>query len=96
MYEGNVLWIFQFSLFIHITAYIDRDYELLFVLIFIPVFSDDSGYLSGYSRINVMDAEVHHSSSTTSLGSSTSSWNSALRLVFWMSSFLFFHQHLCY
>ena len=80
---------FQFSLFIYITAYIDRDYELLFVLIFIPVFSDDSRYLSGYSRINVMDVEVHHSSSTPSSGSSTS-WNSALRLVFWMSSFLFF------
>ena len=70
--------------------YIDRYYELLFVLIFIPVFSDVSGYLSGYSWINVMDVEVHHSSSTTSSGSSTSSWNSALRLVFWMSSFLFF------
>ena len=60
------------------------------MLIFIPVFSDDSGYLSGYSRINVMDVEVHHSSSTPSSGLSTSSWNSALRLVFWMSSFLFF------
>ena len=59
------------------------------MLIFIPVFRDDSGYLSGYFLINVMDVEVHHSSST-SLGSSTSSWNSALRLVFWMSSFLFF------
>ena len=69
--------------------YIDRDYKLLFMLIFIPVFSDDSGYLSGYSRINVMVVEVHHSSSTTSSGSSTSSWNSALRLVFCMSSFLF-------
>ena len=53
-------------------------------LIFSPVFSEDSGFLSGYSRIDVMDVEVHHSSLTTS------SWNSALRLVFWMSSFLFF------
>ena len=60
------------------------------MLIFIPVFSEDSGFLSGYSRINVMDVEFHHSSSTTSSGSSTSLWNSALRLVFWMSSFLFF------
>ena len=60
------------------------------MLIFLPVVSDVSGYLSGYSRINVMDVEVYHSSSTSSSGSSTSSWNSALRLVFWMSSFLFF------
>ena len=90
IYRLVIFLIFQFSLFIYITAYIDRDYELLFVLIFIPVFSDDSGYLSGYSRINVTDVEVHHSASATSSGSSTSSWNSALRLVFWMNSFLFF------
>ena len=38
---------------------------------------------------NVTDVEVHHSAPTKSSGSSTSSWNSALRLVSWMSSFLF-------
>ena len=32
---------------VYITVYIDRDYELLLVLMFIPVFSDSSGYLSG-------------------------------------------------
>ena len=39
---------------------------------------------------NLTDAEVHHSDPPKSSGSSTSSWDSALRVVFWMSSFLFF------
>ena len=30
----------QVCIFIYITAFIDRDYELLFMLMFIPVFSD--------------------------------------------------------
>ena len=38
---------------------------------------------------NVTDVEVHHSAPTKS------SWNSALRLVFWMSSFLFF-VNICF
>ena len=46
---------------------------------FIPVFSDSSGYLSDNPGFNLADAEVHHSDPTKSSGSSTSSWDSALR-----------------
>ena len=43
----------------------------------------------------VTEVEVHHSAPTKSSGSSTSSWNSALSLVLWMSSFLFF-VNICF
>ena len=69
--------------------YIDRDFELLFVLMFIPVLVMTVDISLDIPGFNVTDVEVHHSAPTKSSGSSTSSWNSALRLVFWMSSFLF-------
>ena len=62
-----------------ITGYIDRDYESLFVLMFIPVLVIRVDIPLDIPGFNVTDAGVHHSGPPISSGSSTSSWDSALR-----------------
>ena len=59
--------------------YIDRDYELLFVLMIIPVLVIRVDISLDIPGFNVTDADVHHSDPPKSSGSSTSSWDSALR-----------------
>ena len=63
---------------------------------FIPVFSDSSGYLLDNLGFNVTDAGVHHSDPPKSSGSSTSSWDTALRTCILDEQFSVFHQHLFY